>query len=93
MVLMNFYAACLPVGVSMYLYVCVCVFRSVICSCCFYWINDARVAADAAGVAELKADFSLSLSLPLSLSLSPADCTIRSTLLLLLFFEFLYPVP
>lgn len=67
--------------------VCVCRFRSVICSCCFYWINDARVAADdAAGVAELEAD---SPFLPLCLSFSslpPVFYTIRSTLLLLLFF-------
>lgn len=79
MVLMNSYAACLTVGETMSLCVRVYVLGSVICSCCFYWINDARVAADsAAGVAELAADFALSLSLslflclclPLALSLS-----------------------
>lgn len=90
MVLMNFYAACLPVGVWCVWGVCVCLFRSVICSCCFYWINDARVAADdAAGVAELEADSPfLPLCLCLSFSSLPSVFyTIRSTLLLLLFFE------
>lgn len=73
MVLMNSYAACLPVRVSMSLCLRVYVLVSVICSCCFYWINDARVAADsAAGVAELPADFSLSLYLSSSVFVYPS---------------------
>lgn len=73
MVLMNSYAACLPVRVSMSLCVRVYMLGSVICSCCFYWINDARVAADsAAGVAELPVDFSLSLYLSSSVFVYPS---------------------